>query len=119
MNSAARARRPWVTLAILPWNGACPTLPATQEDEAMELVAPVLLGWNKEQAELLRRIALAGGSVAVDDCPRPALEALISTGFVRMQGGDRVALTDAGLARARELRSSHRRKPPPTILPQA
>jgi len=82
----------------------------------MDLVAPVLLGWSKEQAELLRRIALAGGSYATDDCPRPALEALISTGFVRMQGGDRVALTDTGLARARELRSSRRRKKPTTIL---
>ena len=86
------------------------------KDEAMDLVAPVLLGWSKEQAELLRRIALAGGSYATDDCPRPALEALISTGFVRMQGGDRVALTDTGLARARELRSSRRRKKPTTIL---
>jgi hypothetical protein len=61
--------------------------------------------WNKEQAELLRRIALTGGSCAADDCLGAALEALISTGFLRMEGGDRVVLTDAGLARARELRS--------------
>ena len=61
--------------------------------------------WNKEQAELLRRIALAGGSCAVDECQGAALDALIAVGFVREQGGDRVALTVAGLARARELRS--------------
>ena len=61
--------------------------------------------WNKEQAELLRRIALAGGSCAADECKVTALDALIETGFVRVQGGDRVALTDTGLARARELRS--------------
>ena len=62
--------------------------------------------WNKEQAELLRRIALAGGSSAVDECQGAALEALIAVGFVeKEQGGDRVALTVAGVARARELRS--------------
>ena len=61
--------------------------------------------WNKEQAELLRRIALAGGRCLVDDCQGPALDALIGTGFVRLQGSDYVALTDAGLARARQLRS--------------
>ena len=60
--------------------------------------------WNKEQAELLRRIALAGGRCAVDDCRGPALDALIAVGFVKEQGGDRVVLRDAGLARARELR---------------
>jgi hypothetical protein len=64
--------------------------------------------WNKEQAELLRRIALAGGSCPADECQGAALDALIAVGFVKEQGGDRVALTDAGLARARELRSSIR-----------
>ena len=64
--------------------------------------------WNKEQAELLRRIALAEGSCAADECQGAALDALIGTGFVRMQS-DRVALTDAGLARARELRSRVRK----------
>ncbi|GEP62049.1 hypothetical protein RSO01_92150 [Reyranella soli] len=39
-----------------------------------------------------------------------ALEALISARFVRMEGADRVALTDAGMARARELRFSRHRK---------
>jgi hypothetical protein len=60
--------------------------------------------WNKEQAELLRRIALAGGSCAVDACQGTDLAALIEVGFVREQAGHRVSLTDAGLARARELR---------------
>jgi hypothetical protein len=60
--------------------------------------------WNKEQAELLRRIALAGGSCAVDECQGADLAALIEVGFVREQAGHRVTLTDAGLARARELR---------------
>jgi hypothetical protein len=64
----------------------------------------VLTTWNKEQAELLRRIALGGGSCVADECQGPVLDALFAAGFVRMQGGDRVALTDAGLARARELR---------------
>ena len=27
-----------------------------------------MTAWNKEQAELLRRIALAGGSYATDEC---------------------------------------------------
>jgi len=67
--------------------------------------------WNKEQAELLRRIALAGGSCAADECQGEALDALIEVGFVRVQAGDRVALTDAGLARARELRPASRRDP--------
>ncbi|GEP53892.1 hypothetical protein [Reyranella soli] len=70
----------------------------------MELVERVLTGWNKEQAGLLRRVALAGGSCAVDECQWATLEALISAGFARMEYGERVALTDAGLARARELR---------------
>ena len=61
--------------------------------------------WNKEQAGLLRRIALAGGCSAIDKCQGPALDALIEAGFVTVQMADRVALTDAGLARARELRS--------------
>ena len=60
--------------------------------------------WNKEQAELLRRIALVGGSCAADECQGAALDALIEVGFVREQAGHRVTLTDAGLARARELR---------------
>ena len=61
--------------------------------------------WNKEQAELLRRIALAGGRCLADECQGSALDALIATGFVRVLHGAQVALTDAGLARARELRS--------------
>ena len=61
--------------------------------------------WNKEQAQLLRRIALAGGGCLADECQGPALDALIATGFVLFQYGDRVALTDAGWARARALRS--------------
>jgi hypothetical protein len=64
--------------------------------------------WNKEQAQLLRRIALAGGGCLAEQCQGPALDALIATGFVQLQYGDRVALTDAGWARARALRS---RKP--------
>jgi len=64
--------------------------------------------WNKEQAELLRRIALAGGSYPIENCPGSALDALIAAGFVRLQGAESVALTDNGLARSRELR---RRKP--------
>ena len=71
----------------------------------------VVTSWNKEQAELLRRIALAGGSCAADECQGAALDALIGTGFVRLQGGDRVVLTDAGLARARELHSGIRKRP--------
>jgi hypothetical protein len=39
--------------------------------------------WNKEQAELLRRIALAGNSCAADECQGSALDALIEVGFVR------------------------------------
>jgi hypothetical protein len=65
----------------------------------------MLTPWGKEQAELLRRIALSGGSCAADECETTALNALIDADFVREQAGDRVALTDAGLARARELRS--------------
>ena len=61
--------------------------------------------WNKEQADLLRRIALGGGSCAASKCQGPALGALIEAGFVTVQIADRVARTDAGLARARELRS--------------
>jgi hypothetical protein len=61
--------------------------------------------WNKEQAELLRRIALAGGKYRADECRGPALEALVETGFVRFQGSNGVVLTDAGVARARQLRS--------------
>jgi hypothetical protein len=64
--------------------------------------------WDKEQAELLRRIALAGGSCDAEPCQGATLDALVEAGFVREQAGDRVALTNAGLARARELRSSRR-----------
>jgi len=60
--------------------------------------------WNSEQAELLRRIAFAGNRYHADECQGAALEALIATGFVRLQRGNRVALTDAGVARARQLR---------------
>ena len=67
--------------------------------------------WNKEQAELLRRIALAGGSCDTDECPSESLEALIEVGFVTVQAGDRAALTDAGLARARELGPASRQDP--------
>jgi len=68
-------------------------------------------GWNKEQAELLRRIALAGGSSAADECDLAALDALIEAGFATVQAGDRVVLTDAGLARARELSPGSRQQP--------
>ena len=61
--------------------------------------------WDKEQADLLRRIALAGGSCFVEECQGWTVDALIAAGFVRLQSNDRVALTDAGLERARELRS--------------
>ena len=64
--------------------------------------------WNKEQADLLRRIALAGGSFAADECQGEPLDALINAGFVRDQATGRVALTNAGLARARELRPGSR-----------
>jgi hypothetical protein len=63
----------------------------------------VVTSWNERQAELLRRIALAGGSYTTDECQGAALDALINAGFVTVQVADRVALTDAGLARAREL----------------
>jgi hypothetical protein len=63
--------------------------------------------WNKEQADLLRHIALAGGSCAADECQAEALDALMKAGFVTEQA-DRVALTNAGLARARELRPGSR-----------
>jgi hypothetical protein len=66
-------------------------------------------GWNKEQAELLRHIALAGGSCAADECQGAALDALIEVGFVRVEAGERVAVTNAGLARVRELRPGRRR----------
>ena len=64
--------------------------------------------WNKEQADLLRRIALAGGICDPDECKGPALEALINAGFVTVQAVGRVALTDAGLARVRQLRPGSR-----------
>ena len=59
--------------------------------------------WNKDQAELLLRLSHAVRPLAYDDCRGPALDALIAVGFVKEQGGDRVALTFAGKARAREL----------------
>jgi hypothetical protein len=77
--------------------------------------------WNKEQAELLRHIALDGGSCAADKCQGLALDALMAVGFMR-HSGDCAVLTEAGLARARELRPSSRlqspRKPsnPPSKL---
>jgi len=61
--------------------------------------------WNKEQAQLLHRIALAGGACLADECQDPAVDALISAGFVLLQYDDRVALTDAVWAHARALRS--------------
>ena len=51
----------------------------------------MVTAWNKEQAELLRRIALAGGSCAAEECKGTALGALIESHFVREEGGDRVA----------------------------
>jgi hypothetical protein len=59
--------------------------------------------WNKKQAQLLLRIALAGGSCNADECSGDALDALIEAGFAMLQS-NHVALTDAGLKRARELR---------------
>jgi hypothetical protein len=64
--------------------------------------------WNKEQAELLVRIAFAGGSCASEVCHREVVQSLIAAGFAKEEAGDRVSLTNAGLARARELRRSHR-----------
>jgi hypothetical protein len=63
----------------------------------------VATAWNKEQAELLRSIALAGGICDADECLGPTLDALIEAGFATVQIAGHVALTDAGLARAREL----------------
>ena len=64
---------------------------------------PVPTAWNKEQAELLLRFSHAARPLAYDDCRGRALDALIAVGFVKERGGDRVALTFAGKARAREL----------------
>jgi hypothetical protein len=64
----------------------------------------VAASWNKQQAELLRWLALSGGSCAASECRGEALDALVKAGFVRVQSVGRVALTDRGLARARELR---------------
>ena len=74
----------------------------TQNDGGRSL-GPGVTGWTKDQAELLRRIALAGGSYAADECQGAALDALVEAGFVTLQAGDRIALTDAGLARASQL----------------
>jgi hypothetical protein len=60
--------------------------------------------WNKEQAELLRWLALAVGSWKASECQSEPLAALIEAGFVTVQGIGRIALTDPGLARACELR---------------
>jgi hypothetical protein len=68
----------------------------------------VATAWNKEQADLLRGIALAGGSCDADVCQCPALYGLINAGFIKVQAAGRAALTDAGLARARELRPGSR-----------
>jgi hypothetical protein len=59
--------------------------------------------WNKEQADLLRYIALAGGRSDADQCQHLPLGALIEAGFVMVQADGLVALTDAGLERALEL----------------
>ena len=64
----------------------------------------MMISWNKEQAELLVRIAGAGGSFGAEECQYEAVRGLIAAGFAKEAAGDRVALTDAGLARARELR---------------
>ena len=45
----------------------------------------VATAWNKEQAELLRSIALAGGIYDADECQGPTLDALIETGFATVQ----------------------------------
>jgi hypothetical protein len=37
-----------------------------------------------------------GWRAVVEECQGPVLDALIATGFVRIQYGDRLALTDAG-----------------------
>jgi hypothetical protein len=71
----------------------------------------VAASWNEQQAKLLRWLALAGGSCAASECQGEALNALIEVGFVTVQSGDRVALTDLGLARARELRPDKRSRP--------
>jgi hypothetical protein len=61
--------------------------------------------WNKEQAELLRWLALAGGSASASECQEEALDALIKVGFVVARDSNQVLLTDLGLARSRELRA--------------
>ena len=48
-----------------------------------------MAAWNKDQAELLRRIALADGTYPVDDCNGPALDALVAAGFVRLGANHR------------------------------
>jgi hypothetical protein len=68
----------------------------------------VVTAWNKEQAKLLRRIALAGGSCEEDKCRGPALDGLIEAGFATVQTAGHAALTKTGLARARELRLGNR-----------
>ena len=71
-------------------------------DLKVSATTQVPTAWNKEQAELLLRLSHAVRPLAYDDCRGPALDALIAVGFVKEQGGDRVALTFAGKARARE-----------------
>jgi hypothetical protein len=114
----AYAGPPWRATA-LPRSGACHKLAAMARtakqratldalrvrivDLKVSATTQVPTAWNKEQAELLLRFSRGARPLAYDDCRGPALDALIAVGFVKEQGGDRVALTFAGKARAREL----------------
>ena len=81
----------------------------TNTDEAARWgTGNLATAWNKEQAELLRGIALAGGIYDADKCQGTTVDALIEAGFATMEPTGRVTLTDAGLARARELRPGSR-----------
>ena len=72
----------------LSWHGACQKLAAMAKQRAtleamgvrivemkVSATTQVPTAWNKEQAELLRRIALAGGSCAADECRGAAFDA--------------------------------------------
>ena len=81
------------------------SLEPLQPEERAQNHAGCIMHGTKEQAQLLRRIALAGERCLAEECHGPALDALIATGFVQLQYDDRLAVTDAGWARARALRS--------------
>jgi hypothetical protein len=68
------------------------SLEPLQPEERAQNHAGCIMHGTKEQAQLLRRIALAGGRCLAEECHGPALEALIATGFVQLQYGDCLAL---------------------------